>query len=323
MRPEKPASTRTPWDDLRRDADAEHEVLALVRVAARERLLADGVAVHDPERIVHELVAAEDADAEVVGVGHELVRHRRALEERPRDVELGDLEAEGREDETRRDHHERLARRLLCEVGREDIGRAGRPLERDLGVPRAHLRPVDGVGVELEGAVDQALVALEADACPAEQEAILVERRARRRIDLVLRRLAEGHPVDVNVAADDDRRRSGPQRAAVGVGARRGCRCRRQWCRRNGLGLRDPRFELRERALLRFDGGAKPSELVGRGRGRRRAAASVSPAPARRARGAGAPATTRREPFTRALYTLTATEEDRRRVGGAATSDSW
>src|SRR5690606_3807209 len=54
-----------PVADLGGAADAEHEILALVRIAPGERTLADRVAVHHAERVAEEMEPADDAQPEI------------------------------------------------------------------------------------------------------------------------------------------------------------------------------------------------------------------------------------------------------------------
>ena len=68
------------------------------------------------------------------------------------------------------------------------------PADRHLGVEGPHLRPLDRVHVDLDRPRDEAALGLRADARASEEEAVLVERLALG-VDLVLGRLAPGHPV--------------------------------------------------------------------------------------------------------------------------------
>src|SRR5262249_1546520 len=91
-----------------RAADAEHEVLALIRITSGERALADRVAVHHRERVADEVEAADDARPEVERRRRARGRHGRALQPRALALGLWDLEAEGRSEEAGGDHEPRL-----------------------------------------------------------------------------------------------------------------------------------------------------------------------------------------------------------------------
>ena len=177
--PEKPADDGHRVDDGRLDAEPPDDVLGGVRIAAREGLLAQRVAVLHGDRVAHEAPAALQARAEIVLAGEQRLLGRRALEEDAVAIALQELEPEGNLEQADGRHEQRHGRAFLA-----------RELERRLGVHEPRRRAVHGVAVELERARDVLAVDGRLEPRAANHEPLFVERRQRRRVDLVLGRLS-------------------------------------------------------------------------------------------------------------------------------------
>jgi len=167
-------------DELGFGAEPPHVVLGPVRIAVREApFLADGLAVHGRAHPAEGSPPPQHAGAEVVFTGEQRPLGERPLEEQPIAIALADLEAERDLEAADREHEQRQL-----------IAPRRRHLQRCLDVEDPRGRPVDRVAVELDRARDPIAVDHGFDARPADDEAILVERRPRR-AQLVLRGLPE------------------------------------------------------------------------------------------------------------------------------------
>ena len=160
-----------------------------------KRAIAERVAVDHRDLDVDEAPAAAQAHAEIEDAGEQRAAHAAAFEEEAILVALVHLVAPGRAQEPM----------VALPHARPEASARAR-VDGHLGVDHAGRGAVHRVGVQLQAPRHARVVDVQVQARAADQVARLIERRAVRRVDLVLRGAVVKHAVGLDVAGQAARR---------------------------------------------------------------------------------------------------------------------
>ena len=176
-----------------------------------KRAIAERVAVDHRDLDVDEAPAGAQAHAEIEHAGEQRAAHAAAFEEEAILVALVHLVTPGRAQKP----DGRVTPRASRRVGRARV-------DGHLGVDHAGRGAVHRVGVQLQAARHARVVDVQVQARAADQVARLIQRRAVRRVDLVLRGAVVKHAVGLDVARQaHGGQRDSPARRPATEGQRR------------------------------------------------------------------------------------------------------